>query len=135
MQAVTRADEEKGMTEDTISLVRRVFDAYGAKDRAAIEAVIADDFHFTSPLDNRIDRQTYFERCWKNSEAISGFSFINLAREGDRVFVTYEGRRVSGKAFRNTEVFTVRNGQIVEIEVYFGWWIPHEVTVGGFVDP
>jgi ketosteroid isomerase-like protein len=123
------------MTEDTISLVRRVFDAYGAKDRAAIEAVIADDFHFTSPLDNRIDRQTYFERCWKNSEAISGFSFINLAREGDRVFVTYEGRRVSGKAFRNTEVFTVRNGQIVEIEVYFGWWIPHEVTVGGFVDP
>jgi ketosteroid isomerase-like protein len=135
MQAVTRADEEKGMTEDTISLVRRVFDAYGAKDRAAIEAVIADDFHFTSPLDNRIDRQTYFERCWKNSEAISGFSFINLAREGDRVFVTYEGRRVSGKAFRNTEVFTVRNGQIVEIEVYFGWWIPHEVPVGGFVDP
>jgi ketosteroid isomerase-like protein len=135
MQAVTRADEEKGMTEDTISLVRRVFDAYGAKDRAAIEAVIADDFHFTSPLDNRIDRQTYFERCWKNSEAISGFTFINLAREGDRVFVTYEGRRVSGKAFRNTEVFTVRNGQIVEIEVYFGWWIPHEVTVGGFVDP
>jgi ketosteroid isomerase-like protein len=135
MQAVTHAGPEKGMTEDTISLVRRVFDAYSAKDRAAIEAVIADDFHFTSPLDNRIDRQTYFERCWKNSEAISGFTFINLAREGDRVFVTYEGRRVSGKAFRNTEVFTVRNGQIVEIEVYFGWWIPHEVTVGGFVDP
>jgi ketosteroid isomerase-like protein len=123
------------MTEDTISVVRRVFEAYGARDRAAIEAVIADDFHFTSPLDNRIDRQTYFERCWKNSEAISGFSFINLAREGDRVFVTYEGGRASGKAFRNTEVFTVRNGQIVEIEVYFGWWIPHEVPVGGFVGP
>jgi hypothetical protein len=22
------------------------------------------DFHFTSPLDNRLDRETYFRRCW-----------------------------------------------------------------------
>ena len=123
------------MTEDTISIVRRVFEAYSAKDRAAIEAVIADDFHFTSPRDNRIDRKVYFERCWKNHEAIAGFTFINQARDGDRVLVTYEGRLVSGKALRNTEVFTVRKGKIVETEVYFGWWIPHEVPVGGFVDP
>jgi len=30
------------------------------KDRAAIEKIIAEDFHFTSPLDNRLDRETYF---------------------------------------------------------------------------
>jgi hypothetical protein len=30
------------------------------KDRAAIEKLIAEDFHFTGPLDNRIDRATYF---------------------------------------------------------------------------
>ena len=123
------------MTEDLISIVRRVFEAYRAKDRAAIEAVIADDFHFTSPLDNRIDRQTYFERCWKNCETITGFTFINLARDGDHVFVTYEGQRLSGKPFRNTEVFTLRDDKIVETEVYFGWSIPHEAPVGGFVDP
>jgi len=123
------------MTEDLISIVRRVFEAYRARDRAAIEAVIADDFHFTSPRDNRIDRQTYFERCWKNSETITGFTFINFACDGDRVLVTYEGSRVSGKPFRNTDFFTVRNGKIVEIEVYFGWSIPHEAPVGGFIDP
>ena len=123
------------MTDDAITIVRRVYEAYGAKDRAAIEAIIADDFHFTSPLDNRIDRKTYFDRCWKASETIAGFRFINLVRDGDRVFVTYEGQRVSGEAFRNTEILTVRDGKIVEVEVYFGWSIPHDAAAGGFVDP
>ena len=123
------------MADDAISIVRRVYDAYVAKDRAAIEALVADEFHFTSPNDNHIDRQTYFDRCWKASETIAGFRFINLVRDGDQVFVTYEGRRTSGKPFRNTEILTVRDGQIVEVEVYFGWSIPHDAPAGGFVDP
>ena len=49
--------------------------------------------------------------------------------------MTYEGKRSTGKPFRNTEIVTVRNGKIVEVEVYFGWSIPHEAPVGGFVDP
>jgi hypothetical protein len=28
---------------------------------------------------------------------------------------------------------TIRNGQIVEVEVYFGWSIPHEAKPGSFV--
>jgi hypothetical protein len=35
------------------------FRAYVDKDRAALGSILADDFHFTSPLDNRIDRKTY----------------------------------------------------------------------------
>jgi len=50
------------------------------------------------------------------------------------VFVTYEGHTKNGERFRNTEIVTVRNGQIVEVEVYFGWSIPHEAKPGGFVD-
>ena len=96
--------------------------------------MIADDFHFTSPRDNRIDRKTYFEKCWKNSDTITGFTFINLVADGERVFVTYEGQRSTGKPFRHTEIVTVRNGKIVEVEVYFGWSIPHEALAGGFVD-
>lgn len=123
------------MTDATISIARRAYQAYIDKDRAAIEAVIGDDFHFTSPLDNRIDRAVYFDRCWKNSETISGFTFIHLVGDGERVFATYEAQRATGTRFRNTEILTVRNGKIVEVEVYFGWSIPHEAVVGGFVDP
>jgi hypothetical protein len=101
---------------------------------ATIEKLIAADFSFTSPLDNRIDRATYFARCWPNSERIDGFTFINLVPDRDRVFVTNEGHSKNGERFRNTEIVSVRDGQIVEVEVYFGWSIPHEAKPGGFVE-
>ena len=123
------------MKTDPIAIVRTCYQAYVDKDRAAIESVIADDFHFTSPLDNRLDRKTYFERCWPNSEMTAGFEYVNLVADGERVFVTYEGRTNSGKRFRNSEILTVRNGKISDAEVYFGWTIPHEAAVGGFVNP
>ena len=104
------------------------------KDRAALEKLIANHFHFTSPLDNRLDRDTYFRRCWPVSEVIAGFDFIHVLADADRVFVTYEGRNTNGKRFRNTEILTIRDNQIVEVEVYFGWSLPHEARRGEFVD-
>lgn len=123
------------MADTMLSMIRSAYQAYVDKDRAAIEAMIADDFHFTSPRDNRIDRATYFERCWPCSNALAGFSFINLVADGGRAFVTYEGRWANGSTFRNTEIVTVRDGRIVEVEVYFGWPVPHPAPQGGFVDP
>lgn len=121
------------MADDIVAIVRASYEAYVAKDRAAIEALIAADFHFTSPLDNKIDRATYFGRCWPNSDRAKSFEFIHLVADGNRVFVTYEGRG-DGGAFRNTEIVTVRGGQIVEVEVYFGWDLPHKAPRGGFLD-
>ena len=122
------------MTNEAVAIARAAYDAYVKKDRAAIEALIAEDFHFTSPLDNRIDRATYFARCWPNSVTITGFDFIYLVPDGDRVFVTYEGRSIDGRRFRNTEIVTVHGRQIVDVEVYFGWSIPHEARAGGFTN-
>jgi pimeloyl-ACP methyl ester carboxylesterase len=42
-------------------VVLTYFGAYPARDGAAIESVMAEDFHFTSPVGNRIDRKTCFE--------------------------------------------------------------------------
>ncbi len=125
--------EDMPMPNDAVAVARASYDAYVTKDRAAIEALIADDFHFTSPLDNRLDRATYFARCWPNSESIESFDFIHLVPDGERVFVTYEGRG-GGRRFLNTELLTVKNGRITDVEVYFGWTIPHEARPGGFVD-
>lgn len=122
------------MTNDAVAIARAAYEAYVAKDRAAIEALIPDDFHFSSPLDNRLDRATYLARCWPNSKTTEGFEFIHLVRDGERVFVTYEARVAGGRRFRNTEIVTVRGPQIVEVEVYFGWDLPHKAPAGGFVD-
>ena len=122
------------MKNDPITIARNSYDAYVRKDRAALEALIAEDFHFTSPLDNRLDRSTYFARCWPNSQRISSFDYIHLVADGEFVFVTYEGSNVDGGRFRNTEILTVRDQQIVEAEVYFGWSIPHKASLGAFTD-
>jgi hypothetical protein len=120
---------------DPITVAKSCYQAYAEKNRSAIEDIIADDFHFTSPLDNRIDRRTYFERCWPNSEWIADFKFINIVQEGARVFVTYEGRSNRGPGFRNTEILTVQFGKLVDVEVYFGWPLPHDVPPGRFKNP
>jgi hypothetical protein len=117
-----------------VATVRAMYEAYVNHDRAAIEPLLADAFHFTSPLDNRIDRATYFERCWPAGKAIDSFDFVVVAPAGNRVFVVYEGRRKGGKRFRNTEVCLFQGQQVVEVEVYFGWDIPHPAPPGWFVD-
>lgn len=121
-------------TNDAVVIARAAYAAYVSKDRAAIEALIADDFHFSSPLDNRLDRDTYFARCWPNSNTTEGFEFIHLVRHDAQVFITYEALGADGHHFRNTEIVTVRGSQIVEVEVYFGWDLPHKAAVGSFMD-
>lgn len=126
--------QPKSKTDDIVAIARAAYEAYVAKHRAAIERLIAPDFHFTSPVDNQIDRETYFARCWPNSGQIADFKFIHLVADRDRVFVTYEGHRSDGQVFRNTEIVTVRDNQIIDVEVYFGWSIPHEAKLGGFLE-
>lgn len=119
---------------DPVAVARACYEAYSNKDRAAIEALLANEFRFTSPLDNRIDRATYFARCWPNSERIADFRFIHLVAHENCVFVTYEARDVDGRRFRNTEIVTVRDTLVTDVEVYFGWTLPHRARPGNFVD-
>jgi ketosteroid isomerase-like protein len=121
------------MTAKNVAIARAAYEAYVTKDRSALEALLASDFHFTSPLDNRLDRETYFRRCWPVSNVIEGFEFVHLVTDGDRVFVTYEGCNTDGHRLRNTEILTIRDEHIVDVEVYFGWSLPHKAPQGGFV--
>lgn len=129
-----RKEERRHEPTASMGVARACYEAYVTKDRAAIEALIAPDFNFTSPLDNRIDRATYFARCWPNSEKTAGFDFVHLVPHDDKVFATYEGRSTDGHRFRNTEILTVRNGLITSVEVYFGWSIPHAAQPRGFME-
>lgn len=121
------------MTE-AAAIARACYQAYADSDRNAIEALIADDFRFTSPHDNGLGREIYFERCWPNHEHCETFEFIHVDPAGERVFVVYEARSSRGNTFRNCEMLTVRSGKIAEAEVYFGWNLPHDAPEGGFID-
>ena len=115
-------------------IVRACFVAYEDKDRQAIEELLSSDFTFTSPLDNKIDRRTYLDRCWPISKNVQDFKLVNLAASGSQVFVTYVSTLDSGKSFRNTEIFEVADGKIKSVEVYFGWDVPHKAAKGSFLN-
>jgi ketosteroid isomerase-like protein len=127
-------ESETEMTKSASQLARECMQAYVDKDRAAAEAIVADDFHFTSPMDNALDRKSYFELCWPNSEAMTACKIVHAVDHGDRAFVTYEAT-ASGRTFRNTEVHTARDGKLIAVEVYFGWNLPHSVASGKHSDP
>lgn len=106
---------------DRLNLARESYGAYESGDRQVIEDLLTDDFTFYSPADVGIDRATYFERCWPNSELIESFEFKRLVDLGDEVLVTYESRKTDGSRFRNTEVLSFEGDKICRAEVYFGW--------------
>lgn len=101
-------------------LVRACYTAYETKDRAALEELLSDDFTFTSPVDDHIDRARYFERCWPNCQHLSSFDIKDLLIEENHVCVRYDARTTTGMSFSNVEYFTVRDGKITAVQVYFG---------------
>ncbi len=101
-------------------LIRECYAAYESKNREAIEKLLADDFTFSSPLDDNISRVRYFERCWPHSEHLSAFHIEQLFVEGNQAFARYEAETSDGIKFRNTEFFTIEGEKIKHVDVYFG---------------
>jgi hypothetical protein len=114
--------------------IRSAYQCWPDGDRTGLDNLIAEGFHFTSPLDNRLDRKTFFTRCWPNSEKMAAINIKHLLPQGNRAFVVYELRMKDGRRFRNAELVTIEGGKIKDIEVYFGWNLPHAAPNGGFVD-
>ena len=79
--------------------IRAIFAAYLANDRKFVEDAFTDDFRFTSPYDDNIDKPAYFERCWKNSGWIERHELERIFVEGDEAFVTYRCVAKDGKTF------------------------------------
>jgi ketosteroid isomerase-like protein len=100
--------------------IRAIFDAYMANDRQSVENALADDFRFTSPYDDSIDKPTYFARCWRNTDWIERHQLEKIFVEGDEAFVTYKCVAKGGKSFRNTEFFAFEGDKVSRIDVYFG---------------
>jgi ketosteroid isomerase-like protein len=121
--------------QDIDQLIRGYFKTWVARDRDAMERSVADDFHFTSPLDNRLDRETFFKRCWPGGDAMAAIDVQRIVPQDDNsAFVIYELTMKDGRRFRNTEFITIRDGKLTEVEIYFGWDVPHKAKPGGFID-
>lgn len=116
---VAQASEELVMSN--VDTVRALFASYLAQDRQTAEGLVADEFVFTSPQDDHIDRAAFFERCFPTADRLVSQELRSVVpTEGDDVFVMYEYVLTTGERHRNVEVLTVRGHEVVETQVFFG---------------
>ncbi len=103
-----------------IDIVRDMFDSCITQDGPRAERLLDADFVFTSPRDDHIDRAAYFERCFPTSERLERQDVrCVVAAGGEDVFGMYGYVLKMGAHHRNVELLTVRDGQIVETQVFF----------------
>lgn len=101
--------------------VRAAFEAYLAQDYTAAEALLAGDYVFTSPQDDHIDKAAFLQRCFPTADRLTSQKMLHVVDlPGDDVFVMYEYELMTGARHRNTEVSTVRDGRLIETQVFFG---------------
>ena len=90
---------------------------------------------FTSPA-----RSTTSSTARRSSRVVGPTATIRsldlkrVESDGATVFVTYELTHKEGHRLRNSEVLTVRDNQVNEVEVYFGWTLPHRAPLGGYLE-
>ena len=101
--------------------VRTMFEAYLARDERTAAGLLADDFVFTSPQDDHIDKTAFMQRCFPTADRLVSQEILQLAAvDGDGVFILYEYELKTGERHRNAEFITVRDGKLVETQVFFG---------------
>jgi ketosteroid isomerase-like protein len=104
-----------------IDIVRASFEAYRSQDRDMAQRLLAEDFVFTSPQDDHIGKAAYLQRCFPTADRFLSQEIIELVGAGsDGVFLLYKYQLTTGQRYRNAEFIRLRDGQLVEIQVFFG---------------
>ncbi|MFG2602983.1 nuclear transport factor 2 family protein [Streptomyces sp. NPDC048514] len=109
------------MNGSPAGVVEAAFRHYWSQDREAALPLYADDFTFTSPRDDHIDKAAFFERCFPTAHRFTEHRITHLvAADEELVLVHYEYELSSGERYGNVEAITVRDGLIREVRVFFG---------------
>lgn len=94
--------------------------AFREQDREAAEALMSEDFVFTSPQDDHIDKAAWLERCFPSADHFDGPGGTLEIVEVDGIVLHRYEYAVDGVRFRNAEALRVEDGRVREVEVYFG---------------
>ena len=105
---------------ENVKVVKAWYTAFEKKDWNSMQGILANGFTFSSPLDDHINVAAFKERCWPNAYHIRRFEVDKFVVNGDSAFVITNGWTTSGKLFRNSDFFKLKDGKIVSYECFFG---------------
>ena len=116
------ARAEEGSNTATEKIIRKWYKAWVDKDEAQFQALMTDNFTFTSAAgDDHINRDTFRTRCWDTqAKLIEKSDLERVITSGNEAFVKYLCTTTNGKSFRNVEYLRIRNGKLESLECYFG---------------
>lgn len=103
-------------------IVRKWYAAWENKDLAAFNALLAENFTFSSAAgDDHISKSTFKSRCWDTQvDFIGHFDLERISTGADDAFVKYLCHTKNGKTFQNVEYLRIASGRLESIECYFG---------------
>jgi ketosteroid isomerase-like protein len=106
--------------ESIAGVIRKYFAAFLAGDRQMLEEGLTEDFTFTSPRDDHINKATFFARCLPGSEQFLSLPIEKLFVQDHEALVLYHAELKNGMHFRNTEFYRLEGTKIQEVQVFFG---------------
>ena len=118
---LARATAELGPHSKSQEAVRKYYAAWETKDWHPVDVQLADDFTFSSPLDDHISKSAFKKGCWDTQIAfIDRFDLKQVIGTDHEAFVMYVCHTTNGKTFQNVEYFQFRDGKVKAVECYFG---------------
>jgi ketosteroid isomerase-like protein len=118
---IANAHAETELSRKNEATVRKYYRAWEGKDWRPIDILLADDFTFTSPVDDHISKSAFKAGCWDTQNAfIERLDLKRVIGTSNEAFVLYVGHTTNGKAFRNVEYLRLRGEQVEAVECYFG---------------
>jgi hypothetical protein len=112
---------ETGRSSKSQEAVRKYYAAWETKAWHTIDMMLADDFTFSSPLDDHISKSDFKTGCWDTQIAfIARFDLKQVIGTDNEAFVMYVCHTTNGKTFQNVEYFQFRDGKVKAVECYFG---------------
>jgi len=111
-----------GQSATAEETVRKWYKAWENKDLGQFQAMMAENFTFTSAAgDDHISASAFKTQCWDTQiDFIGRFDLERVVGSGNEAFVKYLGHTKNGKSFRNVEYFRLRDGKVEALECYFG---------------
>lgn len=99
---------------------RSMIRAFQEQDADLARSLLTDDYTFTSPQDDHLSRDEWFEKCFPTADHFTAQNLTDVVESGDAVLLRYEYTIDDGTTWANAERHVIRDGKIAEVQVYFG---------------
>jgi ketosteroid isomerase-like protein len=117
-----RGSAMRGQNLVNEEIIRKWYAAWDNKDLATFNAMLAENFTFSSAAgDDHISKSAFKTQCWDTQiDFIQHFDLERISTGADDAFVKYLCHTKNGKSLRNVEYLRIANGKLESIECYFG---------------